>query len=94
MSPRDPQCAKLQEAIALASSIAHCPTDEHTRRATIMFCLERTIEGFPVSRSFTCGTRSFADHSLRLTSFRTRGTLLTLSTSRTFHRNALCIADP
>lgn len=47
MSPADPQRPKLQEAIGLASKIALCETDEQTKKATIMMCLERTIEGLP-----------------------------------------------
>lgn len=47
MSPADPQRPKLQEAIGLASKIALCETDEQTKKATLMMCLERTIEGLP-----------------------------------------------
>ncbi|KAG8937079.1 hypothetical protein FRC02_006279 [Tulasnella sp. 418] len=47
MSPSDPQRAKLIEADEVASKIALAETDEQTKRATIMHCLERTIEGFP-----------------------------------------------
>ncbi|KAG9038527.1 hypothetical protein FRB95_000748 [Tulasnella sp. JGI-2019a] len=47
MSPSDPQRSKLQEADELASKIALAETDEQTKRATVMYCLERSIEGFP-----------------------------------------------
>ncbi len=49
MGEMDPQRVKLEEAVELASKIALCETDERTRRATIMYCLDRTVEGFPVS---------------------------------------------
>jgi hypothetical protein len=53
MSPSDPQRAKLIEADEVASNIALCETDEQTKRATVMYSLERSIEGFPVSASYS-----------------------------------------
>lgn len=47
MAAEDPQRAKLIEADELASKIALAETDEQTKRATLMYCLERSIEGFP-----------------------------------------------
>jgi hypothetical protein len=49
MDESDPQRAKLIEAERIASKIASCESDDQTKRATTMYCLERTIEGFPVS---------------------------------------------
>jgi hypothetical protein len=51
MSPHDSQRQKLEECIEIASKIAMCETDERTKRATVMYCLERTVDGFPVSRT-------------------------------------------
>lgn len=51
MHPHDPQRPKLIEAEALASKIALCETDEQTKRAAIMYSLERTVENFPVKSS-------------------------------------------
>ena len=47
MDDRDPQRAKLVEAEKIATKIAQCESDDQTKRATTMYCLERTIEGFP-----------------------------------------------
>ncbi|KAH7914399.1 hypothetical protein BJ138DRAFT_1143943 [Hygrophoropsis aurantiaca] len=47
MAPGDPQRAKLIEADEIASKIALAETDEQTKRATIMYCLSATVEGFP-----------------------------------------------
>jgi protein ECT2 len=44
----DSQREKLIEADELASKIASCETDEQTKRAALMHCLERSVEGFPV----------------------------------------------
>jgi hypothetical protein len=43
------QRSQLAEAIAIASKIAKCEPNEHTIRATVLYCLERNVEGFPVS---------------------------------------------
>lgn len=48
MASHDPQRQKLEECIEIASKIAMCETDEWTKRATVMYCLERTVDGFPV----------------------------------------------
>ncbi|KAG9053818.1 hypothetical protein FS842_007030, partial [Serendipita sp. 407] len=47
MDESHPQRAKLLEAEKIAGKIAQCESDDQTKRATIMYCLERTIEGFP-----------------------------------------------
>jgi hypothetical protein len=41
--------SKLLESIDLASRIARCEADEQTVRATVMYCLQRNIDGIPVS---------------------------------------------
>jgi hypothetical protein len=51
MSAYDAQRAKLEECIVLASKIAACEADERIKRATVMYCMERTVDGFPVSSS-------------------------------------------
>jgi hypothetical protein len=51
MPPSHPQRVKLLEAEAIAKRIAMAETDDQTKRATIMYCLERTVEGFPVGSS-------------------------------------------
>jgi hypothetical protein len=48
MPPLSPQRAKLFEAIEIASRIAKCGPDAQTVRATVLYCLERNVEGFPV----------------------------------------------
>jgi len=47
--PHSVQRSQLAEAIAIASKIAKCEPNEQTIRATVMYCLERNVEGFPVS---------------------------------------------
>ncbi|KAH9077249.1 hypothetical protein EDB83DRAFT_2504476 [Lactarius deliciosus] len=47
MPPGDSQRAKLLEAVEVASKIALAEVDEETRRASVMFCLRTTIDGFP-----------------------------------------------
>ena len=47
MSPGDPQHGKLVEAVEIARKIAQAEVDEETRRASVMFCLRTTIDGFP-----------------------------------------------
>lgn len=47
LAPGDPQRAKLVEAVEIASKIAQAEVDEETRRASVMFCLRTTIDGFP-----------------------------------------------
>lgn len=49
MPPLSDQRAKLLEAVEIASRIAKCEPDPQTIRATVMYCLERNVEGFPVS---------------------------------------------
>lgn len=48
MSVLSPQRAKLLEAKDIASRIARCEPDERTVRATVMYSLERNVDGFPV----------------------------------------------
>lgn len=57
MASGDPQRAKLVEADDIASKIALAETDEQTKRAAIMHCLNATVDGFPpalisISRRF------------------------------------------
>jgi len=59
MPDSDPQRQKLIEADEVASKIALCETDDQTKRATIMYCLERSIEGFPAN--LISNTRRFID---------------------------------
>lgn len=59
MAPTDPQRAKLIEADEVASKIAQAETDEQTKRAAVMHCLERSIDGFPPNL-FSSG-RTFLD---------------------------------
>lgn len=47
MRPDDPQRAKLIEADEIASHIALAETDENTKRAEKLFCLQNSIDGFP-----------------------------------------------
>ncbi|KAI0065897.1 hypothetical protein BV25DRAFT_1821601 [Artomyces pyxidatus] len=47
MAPNDPQRAKLIEADEIASKIALAETDEETKRASVMYCLGATVDGFP-----------------------------------------------
>lgn len=48
ISPGSPQRIKLLEAVQIASGIAKCEPDPQTLRATVMYCLERSVDGFPV----------------------------------------------
>lgn len=50
MSAYDPQRMKLEECIVLASKIAACEADERIKRATVMYCMERTVDAFPVGQ--------------------------------------------
>lgn len=57
MASGDLQRAKLVEADDIASKIALAETDEQTKRAAIMHCLNATVDGFPpglisISRRF------------------------------------------
>ncbi|CAE6479964.1 unnamed protein product, partial [Rhizoctonia solani] len=47
MPTSNPQRALLMEADAIASRIALAETDDPTRRAAVMHCLERSVENFP-----------------------------------------------
>jgi protein ECT2 len=47
LPPGDPQRSKLAEAVEIASKIAQAEIDEETKRASVMFCLRTTIDGFP-----------------------------------------------
>jgi protein ECT2 len=47
MASEDPQRAKLVEADEIASKIALAETDEQTKRAAIMHCLNASVDGFP-----------------------------------------------
>jgi len=58
MPVEDPQRAKLLEAAQIAQKIAKCEIDDLTRRAAVMHCLGRTIDGFPVCVIFQQATAS------------------------------------
>ena len=65
MPPLSEQRVKLESAIEIASRIAKCEPDPQTVRATIMYCLERNVEGFPVSKiiiSRIFAANKFDDH--------------------------------
>lgn len=47
MGPDDAQRTRLIEADEIASKIALAETDDHTRRAAVLYCLSATIDGFP-----------------------------------------------
>ncbi|CAE6396665.1 unnamed protein product [Rhizoctonia solani] len=47
MPTSNPQRVLLMEADAVASQIALAETDDPTRRAAVMHCLERSVENFP-----------------------------------------------
>lgn len=49
MPPMAPQRSKLTEAVDIASRIAKCEPDAQIVRATVMYCLQRNVEDFPVS---------------------------------------------
>ncbi|KAG8218645.1 hypothetical protein J3R82DRAFT_4309, partial [Butyriboletus roseoflavus] len=59
MGPDDAQRAKLIEADEIASKIAQAETDDHTRRAAVMYCLSATIDGFPAG--LISNSRRFID---------------------------------
>ncbi|KAH0839928.1 hypothetical protein J3R83DRAFT_882 [Lanmaoa asiatica] len=59
MGPDDAQRAKLIEADEIASKIAQAETDDHTRRAAVMYCLSATIDGFPAA--LISNSRRFID---------------------------------
>ncbi|KAI0089204.1 hypothetical protein BDY19DRAFT_993422 [Irpex rosettiformis] len=59
MPAHDPQRAKLMEAREQASKIAHADLDEETKRASTMYCLKTSIEGFP--DSLWSNSRKFVD---------------------------------
>lgn len=59
MGPEDAQRAKLIEADEIASKIAQAETDDHTRRAAVMYCLSATIDGFPAG--LISNSRRFID---------------------------------
>ena len=59
----DPQRLKLMEADELASKVASCETDEQTKRAALMHCLERSVENFPVSYHTSLSSRQKTDSS-------------------------------
>ncbi|KAJ9106135.1 hypothetical protein QFC21_001277 [Naganishia friedmannii] len=49
MSVYDTQRPKLEECILIASKIAACEADERVKRATVMYCMERTVDAFPAN---------------------------------------------
>ncbi|KAF8557012.1 hypothetical protein OG21DRAFT_1596146 [Imleria badia] len=59
MGPDDAQRAMLIEADEIASKIALAETDDHTRRAAVLYCLSATIDGFPAG--LISNSRRFID---------------------------------
>ncbi|KAF8138470.1 hypothetical protein EV363DRAFT_1393920 [Boletus edulis] len=59
MGPDDAQRPKLIEADEIASKIASAETDDHTRRAAVLYCLSATIDGFPAG--LISNSRRFID---------------------------------
>ncbi|KAI0797051.1 hypothetical protein C8Q75DRAFT_223510 [Abortiporus biennis] len=59
MLPSDPQRRLLKEACEYAKIIAKDETDEHTRRARTMHCLQTTVEDFPAT--LYSNNRNFID---------------------------------
>ncbi|TFY55472.1 hypothetical protein EVG20_g9304 [Dentipellis fragilis] len=59
MPPGDIQRAKLIEANEIASKIAQADVDDETKRATILTCLEASVDGFPVN--LISNSRHFID---------------------------------
>lgn len=59
MGPDDAQRARLIEADEIASKIALAETDDHTRRAAVLYCLSATIDGFPAG--LISNSRRFID---------------------------------
>jgi len=59
MGPDDAQRAKLIEADEIASKIALAETDDHTRRAAVLYCLSATIDSFPAG--LISNSRRFID---------------------------------
>lgn len=59
MGPDDVQRARLIEADEIASKIALAETDDHTRRAAVLYCLSATIDGFPAG--LISNSRRFID---------------------------------
>lgn len=55
----DAQRTKLVEADEIASKIAQAETDDHTRRAAVMYCLSATIDSFPAG--LISNSRRFID---------------------------------
>lgn len=58
MSDSDPQRPRLIEAKEAAAKIGQFEADDTVLRAATMACLERSIEGFPVSISHLYHSRS------------------------------------
>lgn len=66
LPPLSLQSTKLQECIEIASRIAKCEPDPQTVRATVMYCLERNVDGFPVS---TAAMRKYASAEVQANLF-------------------------
>ncbi|PWN53524.1 hypothetical protein IE53DRAFT_338631 [Violaceomyces palustris] len=47
MSPRDPQRARLEDSVVLASRIASCEADDKTKRAAVLWSFSRNVDSFP-----------------------------------------------
>ncbi|ORY29168.1 hypothetical protein BCR39DRAFT_533070 [Naematelia encephala] len=59
LPPLSPHSAKLLACVEIASSIARCEPDAQTVRATVMYCLERNVDGFPAN--LFSNSRDFVD---------------------------------
>lgn len=49
MVPTDPQRARLEESVVLASRIASCEADDKTKKAAVLWSFQRSVDDFPVS---------------------------------------------
>ncbi|EIW66895.1 hypothetical protein M231_05581 [Tremella mesenterica] len=83
MHPSSAQRAALVSSVTLASKIARCEPDEQTVRATVMYCLERNVDGFPAT--LFSNQRTFIDSldvdDLDRASVSTANSINSLSTS-------------
>ncbi|KAF5333454.1 hypothetical protein D9611_002621 [Ephemerocybe angulata] len=59
MGPEDPQRAKIEEAMGIASNIALAEADDPTKRAAAFFCMSSSIDNFPAS--LFSNSRKFID---------------------------------
>jgi hypothetical protein len=88
--PHSVQRSQLAEAIAIASKIAKCEPNEQTIRATVMYCLERNVEGFPVS----CIYQGGADDRQIYSATTVRTSTLSMWTKRILDRTTHPLQPP